>query len=325
MLSINPVQRVEVNKFGALALRLATLCFGLMVLGSVVRNTDSGLSCPDWPMCFGVLVPSMDLQIFLEWFHRLIALSLGVLLLWMLIKVVRSPFLRKMYSKEIGFAIAIFLFQCVLGGLTVLKLLDPSVVSSHLLTALIFFSVLLWMWRRSTYFKIETGKFFSPKSLTTTRLFMTIATLVLYIQLGIGGMVASNHASLVCPDFPTCYGQWFPPASFHLWLQMTHRFMGFALFGISLLLALRTKVRGLPFLTGFAIRLLVPLLAVQIVLGVASIYYALPLWAVAGHHANAVLIFGILVTGTMELYLIAPRRVLSRPPLAYAQVGDRAL
>ncbi|MBI2603681.1 MAG: heme A synthase [Deltaproteobacteria bacterium] len=293
---------MEVRKFGTQALGLASLCFALMVLGSIVRTTDSGLSCPDWPMCFGALVPSMDIQVFLEWFHRLVALCLGILLFWMSVKVIRSPILRVVYSKEIAFALALFLFQCVLGGLTVLRLLDPSVVSSHLLTALIFLSTLLWMWRRSTYYQLDTGKHYAPRTLITTRLLLTIATLLLYLQLGIGGMVSSNHASLVCPDFPTCFGQWIPPASFHLWVQMIHRFVGVSLFVFALFLALRRK-SGLPLLTGLAIRFFAPLMAVQIVIGVASIYYALPLWAVAGHHANAVLIFSLLIVGTMELYL----------------------
>ncbi|MDP9145776.1 MAG: COX15/CtaA family protein, partial [Actinomycetota bacterium] len=63
----------------------ALLVYALIVLGAIVRTTNSGLSCPDWPTCYGHWVPlPSDLravpdigytytQIMLEWSHRLIA------------------------------------------------------------------------------------------------------------------------------------------------------------------------------------------------------------------------------------------------------------
>ena len=128
----------ELRSVGQYTLRMVCLCFILMTLGSTVRATDSGLACPDWPMCFGKLIPAMDMQIFLEWFHRLVAFSLGIFLLGMGWKILRSAYLRKTFVNEICCTIVLFFIQCVLGGLTVLKLLKPSIVSSHLLIALIF-------------------------------------------------------------------------------------------------------------------------------------------------------------------------------------------
>jgi len=60
-----------------LGLAIATLF--LMGLGSATRVMNAGLACPDWPLCYGQLVPlgEMDLQVFLEWFHRLVASSVG--------------------------------------------------------------------------------------------------------------------------------------------------------------------------------------------------------------------------------------------------------
>ena len=63
----------------------AVLIYALIVLGALVRTTNSGLSCPDWPTCYGHWVPlPSDLaaipnlgytygQVMLEWVHRLIA------------------------------------------------------------------------------------------------------------------------------------------------------------------------------------------------------------------------------------------------------------
>jgi Cytochrome oxidase assembly protein len=52
------------------ALAFSTLF--LMALGSATRVMNAGLSCPDWPLCYGEIVPreQMNLEVFLEWFHR---------------------------------------------------------------------------------------------------------------------------------------------------------------------------------------------------------------------------------------------------------------
>ncbi|MGL5834817.1 MAG: COX15/CtaA family protein, partial [Waterburya sp.] len=57
---------------------IATLL--LMAVGSATRVMNAGLACPDWPLCYGQLVPTrqMNLQVFLEWFHRLDAALIGV-------------------------------------------------------------------------------------------------------------------------------------------------------------------------------------------------------------------------------------------------------
>ena len=75
----DPAGHVELSRLFYSALALSVFCFVVIVFGSWVRATDSGLACPDWPLCFGKVLPAFDLQIFLEWFHRIIAglLTLG--------------------------------------------------------------------------------------------------------------------------------------------------------------------------------------------------------------------------------------------------------
>ena len=63
-----------------LALATTLLMFGLIVVGSIVRTTGSGLACPDWPLCEGRVIPRFEFHVLIEWFHRLLALLVSLLI-----------------------------------------------------------------------------------------------------------------------------------------------------------------------------------------------------------------------------------------------------
>jgi cytochrome c oxidase assembly protein subunit 15 len=120
----------------------------LMALGSATRVMNAGLACPDWPLCYGELIPhrQMNLQVFLEWFHRLTASSMG---LFAIALVGLCWWHRRELPKWTPWIalLALFLvvFQGILGGLTVTELLRFDLVTAHLGTALLFFVTLLSM------------------------------------------------------------------------------------------------------------------------------------------------------------------------------------
>jgi cytochrome c oxidase assembly protein subunit 15 len=73
--SSQPSERIR-----RLVWKIAIATLLLMAVGSATRVMNAGLACPDWPLCYGQLVPSkqMNLQVFLEWFHRLDAALIGL-------------------------------------------------------------------------------------------------------------------------------------------------------------------------------------------------------------------------------------------------------
>ncbi|BCX11199.1 MAG: hypothetical protein KatS3mg067_0137 [Thermosynechococcus sp.] len=127
-----------------LVLLMTIFTLFLMAIGSATRVMDAGLACPDWPLCFGRLVPQMDLPIFLEWFHRLLATSLGLLAIAFAgLSVAWRQALPPWVPYAAAAALCLVILQGILGGLTVTELLRFEIVTAHLGTGLLFFCLLV--------------------------------------------------------------------------------------------------------------------------------------------------------------------------------------
>ena len=177
------------------------ITYFLIALGGTVRATDSGLSCPDWPLCDGQAFAYGSYHIFLEQFHRYVAGIVSILVMLLLFGVL--VWARKERQLVITVVLAgIFLvIQAILGGLTVLMKLPPEIITAHLGTALIFFALIITIAvmagqaapRREPIAK--TRKF--------ARLAMVNALLVYFLMLS-GSYVVGSGATLACPGWPIC-------------------------------------------------------------------------------------------------------------------------
>ena len=133
------------TRLAALAAHLLVALIALVGIGGATRVMEAGLACPDWPLCYGSLLPGrqMNLQVFLEWFHRLDAFVVGVGLLVM--AAASLWWRRQLPAWQPPLAVACVLLvaaQGGLGALTVLQLLPFAVVTAHLITALLLVALL---------------------------------------------------------------------------------------------------------------------------------------------------------------------------------------
>lgn len=281
---------------------LTAMTYVLVAFGAVVRSNGAGLACPDWPLCFGELVPRMDFGVILEWGHRALAGGVSLGLLLGIALIARSPAWRAL-RPWLGLSVAVLALQILLGGLTVLHLLARWTVSSHLIMGNAFALSLAFI---AVALHERTGAAAPRPALTGTprALALGLPALVL-LQLALGGLVASSWAGLACVEWPACVGTiWFPTLSGPIGLHIAHRMTGYTL--VLALLALAALARG-----RFGVKpTLAALLGLcQVAVGVANVLWRMPVEVTALHSALAAMI--VLVTG-----LIARDAALSRRPMA---------
>ena len=115
----------------------------LMLLGAYTSAIGAGLSCPDWPTCYGTWIPFLypeivaqspysALQIFAEWAHRSLAMIVGLLILLTAITAWKTQREHPAIVWSATLALAFLPVQVILGELTVTALLEPIIVTSHL-------------------------------------------------------------------------------------------------------------------------------------------------------------------------------------------------
>jgi cytochrome c oxidase assembly protein subunit 15 len=310
-----------------LVLCSVVLTFLVIVAGAYVRLEDAGLGCPDWPGCYGQFlgVPDEAHEVakaeqafpgktvdagraWKEMFHRYLAGTLGLLILaiamiaWRWRAGIGGP-------PWLAFTLVLLVvFQATLGMWTVTKLLQPAIVTLHLLGGMAIFALLLWLALR----EINPPPAPAARAL---RPWAAAGIAVLAAQIALGGWVSANYAALACADFPTCHGEWLPAMdfanAFHVLRELgvtaagaplsyealtaihwSHRFgalVTLGYIGILALWALRT-----PPLRILGAALLV-LLLVQAGLGIANVLLRLPLALAAAHNAGAALLLAALV------------------------------
>ena len=126
-----------------LAVAITSATFLLIAVGGLVRATGSGDACPDWPTCFGRLLPPLEHHTLIEYSHRLLAVLVGALglgLLWT--AVARFRRVGQVLWPVVAAAV-LFAIQAPLGGLVVLGSLRPWLVTAHLAAAMLLFGALV--------------------------------------------------------------------------------------------------------------------------------------------------------------------------------------
>jgi cytochrome c oxidase assembly protein subunit 15 len=278
----------------------AGLTYALVVLGALVRATDSGLSCPDWPTCYGrwILTPEdfralpatgyTYLQVMLEWGHRLLAAALvGPAILVTAVLAWRARASDPALPRVAAVMLALLLVQGALGGLTVLDRNSPWSVALHLGNALVLLSTILWLAVRAA--PLPAGPV--PRAVPALA---GLAWLVGLAAMTLAAITAKSGASLACASWPSCDGTLLPDLGDPLVrVHLLHRLLAGAL-GLVLVALAVVAAQAEPGVRRLA-RAAAVLVLAQIGLGGLVIVLAVPVGTAVLHQAVGVLTL-VLVT-----------------------------
>jgi cytochrome c oxidase assembly protein subunit 15 len=286
---------------GFVALTGAT--FVLIVLGALVRAHGAGLACPDWPLCFGRVIPPFDLRVGFEWTHRLVAGGVALGFVALCFGVLRRPAARRICAPAVACAALLLVIQVALGALTVWHLLAAWTVTAHLVTGNAFAACLLAIALQLRHAASAPP----PAPARSARPWVFAFGACLAFQLVLGGLVSSRYAGLACPEWPTCSGGvFFPSWQGAMGLHLLHRTNGYALGGVLLAAAIATRGAGRA---GRVLRLAAGLGLAQVVVGVLNVRLALPVEVTGLHSALAAALVLSLAAAGFEAFAAAEEAV----------------
>ena len=277
-------------------LTLTTLLgtFALIVLGGVVRITDSGLGCPDWPLCHGKIIPPFEAKTLIEYSHRLVAATLGLLVLATLVVAWRRYRSRAWIFWPALVGLVLVIGQSVLGGAAVLTELETYVVMIHmamaqaLLACFILISIDAWR-----------GFSVAGRRLDGQVLLPAVAALGILLLILSGSYVALTGAAGACNQWPLCQGGKLWVVSELPLIHVAHRIasiIALALLGVAAWTAFRPPSRpDIRLMTLLALTLF----AAQVLVGALTVWWGLPTALRALHVALATATWATLVAATL--------------------------
>jgi heme A synthase len=299
-----------VRTFRILTVAGAAVAWAIAMLGSWTRINGAGMTCPDWPLCRGAVVPVLQGGVVLEWTHRALA---GVETLIVVAAVIAGWRVRRSIpglGGMLAVLAAIFVVQVGLGGVTIFAANSPLSVTLHWGTAMLLIATFVILAIVALDARPGTAV---TLSWSVHAGWVAAAALWAFLAMCAGALVSSSGAGLACPAVPACgatvFGTTLPEA-----LQMTHRMLAGFLIVFAIVAALVVPAGERR--TTAALRIALVLLALQVTLGVLNVVLLLPPGLREAHAANAVATYIAFVCATV----LALR---GRPVLTFGPASNR--
>jgi len=288
------------QKLAALTLGTAIL---LVTVGVVVRATDSGLGCPDWPLCHGQILPALDdAKAWIEWVHRTIAVIIGLEIVGLaILALLDHRDRRSLLWPSLG-AVALVGFQAWLGRETVRLGNSGESVTAHLAAAMLLVGLLMFLTVRAGFpARLPTRG--ASQRFTILAAFTALATFALLL---FGSHVTATDSALIFPDWPLMAGSFAPPLTEATSAHVLHRWIAAVVGVIVAAVALvawrtqrehRTIVRLATSAAG--------LFALQVVVGGLQVLTRLSAWSQTLHLALGAIVWALLVALAATSYYTA--------------------
>ncbi len=292
--------RMPLKWYQRLTLATAVAIWLLIVLGSMVRVTESGTGCGNtWPMCHGSLIPHFEYHEMVEWTHRLVGFLIGWLMVGLGVSTLvwyRKPRRFLYLALAAGF---FYILQAILGGLTVLLSVGHTWTALHMGNSMLLLAsvTLLGLFARMGEIKKNT--------FSRGIRWLALGTLVwTYIALFTGAAVVGSDADLACAAWPQCQANQILPVTPNEWTNFGHRLaVGLSdvlLLGLAIVIW-RSPAKDKRVMR--AVHFLGALYITQVFLGAFTIWLGAPSYMKGAHLAVAALTWAALVVLCTLLWL----------------------
>jgi heme A synthase len=265
----------------------------LITMGSIVRVTGYGLGCPDWPLCYGRVVPPALTGAWVEFAHRFLGAVASLQIVLLAFFAWRDHRHQPWVFRPAIAAVGLLVIQVSLGGLHVIFEIPPVTGWIHtgvamLITGLVAVQVAGLL---PTAQALRGADIFHSRRFAA---WLSVTAVVTYLLLLTGSYVTRSGASLACPSFPLC-GSNAPAMRRLIDIQMLHRYAAFSVAFLTLVLIIwlvtRQNARRLTPIAYGAFGLLL----VQFALGISNVLLRLPMWSRVLHLAVAATFWASLV------------------------------
>ncbi len=313
----------HVQRFARLAVTTAVAGYLLIVVGGTVRVTGAGMGCgPNWPLCNGEVIPGWDILAWTEFIHRLIALSVILLTGLLAIAGRRVRHVNPWYGRLSLAVPGLVLFQAMLGAITVFTHTDALAVTIRLGVGLSFLALTLTLAFLAVVPATRDRATVAPAS--RLRPWALAAAGGVFAVMLTGAYTAKSGASLACTAWPDCDGQWIPTGWSPVDVQLTHRLLAAVATLLIVLAAVQAqRLRADAPLLGTISRTAVILMAIQVLVGAANIWFELAQVVRIAHLAVAALIWTLAVLVCLLDWHLPVRAPAGRPQRVTPNVQPR--
>lgn len=323
---------------------LGLLVYAMILVGGATRLTDSGLSITEWKPISGALPPMthahwqelfdlykqtteyqvqnsyMTLQEFefiywWEWAHRFLGRFVGLVAIIGFVTFLAFGWLKNGWAARFGLLIVLGGLQGAIGwwmvasGIGETDLIDVAAyrLMTHFCLALLIIGIIVWYWMR-------LGTAGTQRTKVSFPWFLSAFTLLIFVQMASGALVAGLDAGRTYTDWPTMDGDLIPAGYWAAELgvrnifenvattQFNHRLIAYLIAILSVVLFIKYKDR----VSDYGLIPLIAAIGLQIVWGVATLMNAAPLELALIHQAIGVLVLIASIRSTYKAYHYSP-------------------
>ncbi|MBV8105246.1 MAG: COX15/CtaA family protein [Hyphomicrobiales bacterium] len=308
---------------------VAALIFAMVLIGGATRLTESGLSITQWKPVTGVvpplsgadwqaafdrykqipqfarLNPDMTLDGFKtifwwEWSHRLMARIVGAAFilpgLWFWIR----GELKDALGRQVAVATGLLALEPIVGwwmvssGLSERTEVAQERLALHLMIAAATFGALIYAGAGLS----ERARATVPRGFVASA---AVFVLLVWLQLGLGALVAGLRAGLIYDTWPLMGSRFLPAEAFgslrspfddRATAQFDHRTIAYSLVAFALFQTL-AALRSAPPALAQRTALIAGVAALQAALGVATLILSVPIPVALAHQATALILLGL--------------------------------